>query len=241
MTLPPDIIERALRLIKPKPEQKAACAMITERVALLRRVHLELSAIPSPGELKEQFKDIAADLRRIKQLLEPSTHAPALLWKTAFGHADSADDETGLPKNLPAKAFLDELDWLIETAEFLHGAIGVRPGSHRWDNVKAVTAKLAAKLLMAFGAGPLTKTRGGAYYRLATLLYKGVTGTDVEVGAMEQYCRDVLDKADERGGGRIEPSLVVQAPFGGVERVDAHAAVDDHATGTAAADEGNAS
>jgi hypothetical protein len=210
MTLKRAIIDRALKLIAPKPEQKETCvAMIEEHVAVLGRAYLAQGAGPSPGKLKKQFKDIAADLRRIKQSLESSTYAPALLWKTACGDADSAD-ESGQAKNLPAKAFLGELDRLIAAAEFLHGAIVVRPGARRWDNVKAVTASLAAKLLTTFSARPLlTASRGGAFYRLATLLYEAVTG---EVVSLEQYCRDVLDKADEPGGGRIEPSIVVRIP-----------------------------
>jgi hypothetical protein len=72
-----------------------------------------------------------------------------------------------------------------------------------------VTARLAAKLLTTFSASPPTKTPGGPFYELASVLYEGVTGK--EGVHLEQYCRDVLDASD---GGRIEPSLVVRVPFG---------------------------
>jgi hypothetical protein len=208
MRAPDAALDRALWLIKPKPEQQTACvAMIKERVGVLRRAYLAQSAAPSPGDLKKQLKNIAADLNHTRQLLEPSTYAPALLWRTALGDADRAD-KSGHAKNLPAKAFLGDLDRLIAAAEFLHGALVVRPGARRWDNIKAVTARLAAKLLTTFSAEPIAASRGGAFYRLATVLHEAVTGENGV--SLEQYCRDVLDSSD---GGRIEPNLMVRVPL----------------------------
>jgi hypothetical protein len=184
---PPDI-DCALALIRPKPEQKAACAaMITERVALLRRVHLELSAIPSPGDLKKELEEIGKDLQTIRAAFRKYTKTCTAL----IFDKDAARRE----------AFLGQLDHLIVSAQWHHGVLAVPPGGPRWDNMQALVAKLAKELLTTFGAGPLTKTRGGAFYLLAGLLYRAITG---EVASLEQYCRDVLDNPV---GGRIEPSI----------------------------------
>jgi hypothetical protein len=193
---PRDIVGDALELIKPQREQKAACAAtITERVALLRRVHLDLGAIPSPGELKKELEEIGNDLQTIRAAFRKYTEA----CRNLIFYNDAVKRE----------AFLDQLDHLIVSAQWHHAALVVPPGSHRWDNVKALAGRFAKELLTTFSASPLTRARSGAFYRLATLLYEGITG---EVVSLEQYCRDVLDKADEPGGGRIEPSIVVRIP-----------------------------
>jgi hypothetical protein len=105
----PDIVGDALALIKPKPEQEAACATtIRGRIALLRKVSAILGASPSPRDLRNDLGEISDHLKRTKQLLERSKYAGGLLWKTRGG-ADSVD-EHGFPRNLPAKALLDEIN-----------------------------------------------------------------------------------------------------------------------------------
>jgi hypothetical protein len=191
MTPRPDIIERALSLIKPKPEQRAACATaIGQRDELLRRIHLVLGAIPSPGDLKKRLKKIGGDLRRTRRLL---------------------DEPSGCVAAVVGPDFLGEFDRLIDSAQFYHDAIAVRHGSRRWDNVKAIAARYANELLRSFGSAPPTKTPDGPFYNLASLLYEGATA---KVGVdLEQYCRDVLDNVNELGGSRIEPSIVVRVPL----------------------------
>jgi hypothetical protein len=190
MTLPPDIIDRALALIKPKPEHKAACVTaIRQRVEWLSRVHLDLGAIPSARDLKKRLKKIGDDLRRTKRLVEQSSCVAAVV----------------------GTAFLGDFDRLIDSAQFYHDAIVVRRGSPRWDNVKAIAARYANELLRSFGSALPTKTPDGPFYNLASLLCEGATA---KVGVdLEQYCRDVLDNVNELGGGRIEPSIVVRVPL----------------------------
>jgi hypothetical protein len=187
----------ALALIGPTPERKNACAaMITERVALLHKVHQYLEALPSPGNLKEELKGIGEGLERIKTALEQhSEFATALIfWKDSVRQ----------------KGFLAELDELIDSTKFHRDAIVVQHGRQPWDNLKALTAKFAFELLHTFGTKKPTKTAakdGGAFFGLANLLFKMVTGKKAD---LKQYCCDVLDHA---GDSRIEPGVVARVPF----------------------------
>ena len=154
---------------------------------MLRRVSDDLSKIPSPGELKEDLQDIKKQLERTRATFRRCSLANAMI---IF---KDGSKET---------AFLEELDQLIDAAKFHHDALVVRPGSRQWDMVKAMAAKYADELLRSFGDKPPTKTEGGAFYMLASLLYRGATGaTGVN---LQQYCRD-LD--------RVEPSIVVKVPY----------------------------
>jgi hypothetical protein len=189
-----DIVVRALVLISPNPAPQALCATtISVRVDLLRQTHQDLSAIPSPGDLKKGLETVGRDLERTRQSLQSVA--------SVVFEKDVARQQR----------FFDELDWLIDSALFHHAALGVPRGSRRWDNMKALAARFAAELLRTYSASPPTKTIDGVYFQLAALIYEGVTGA---VGIdLSQYCRDVIDSADEPGGGRLEPSIVVRAPF----------------------------
>ena len=102
---------------------------------------------------------------------------------------------------------------MIDSAEFYRNALVVRRGAHRWDNIKALSARLAAELLRTYSASRPTKTVDGAYFHIASLVYEGVTGkSGVD---LSQYCRDHLASAGKPGGGRIESSIVVRMPFVG--------------------------
>jgi hypothetical protein len=183
-------VDDALVLIKPRPEQEASCATtIRARVELLRKVHHDLEAIPSPGDLKKELKDIGRDLERTRA----ASRTYSAISKATIFEKDEAKQ----------KAFLGDLDWLIVSAQFYHDALVVRPGSRRWDNVKVIAAKYADELLRSFSASAPGKTVGGTFYALAALLYKEATGKKAN---LEQYCRE-LD--------RIEPNIVVKMPFAG--------------------------
>lgn len=191
-----DIVDRALTLIKPNAALADSCATtIRSRIDLLRQAHINLSTIPSPGKLKNDLKKIRDDLNRTRRNLQ-STIACAVVFEK--------DGER-------QKAFFDELDRLIDSAEFYRNALVIPPGSRRWDNLKALAARFAAELLKRYSVNAPTKTPNGVYFSLASMIYEGVTGKDnVD---LSQYCRDHLDSADQPGGGRIEPGIVVRMPF----------------------------
>jgi hypothetical protein len=188
----------ALLLINPRPEQKDACAAkITPRIELLRGVHRDLKALPSPGNQKIELEGIGRDLERIRIALGQ--------------YSESTTDLIFGKDAVKKKVFLAELDALIDSAKLYRDAVVVRHGRQPWDNIKAVTAKFAFELLTTFSAKKPTKTAikdGGAFLGLARLLYEGVTG--MKNADLGRYCRDVRDHA---GDVRIEPELVVQMTF----------------------------
>jgi hypothetical protein len=204
VTVPRDVVSDALALIKPRPEQEAACGDIIERrLRVLRKAHRSQAAIPSPGKLKKQLGDVGDAMKQTQRALRQlSDSSLALVFRTR--------GDTLL--------FLKRLDRAIHTTQLNHDTLAVPRGRrYHWDNVKALTARLAAELLRAFSAKHLTKTTPtketgpGEFYRLASLLYEGITGeADVD---LSQYCRDVLDKANEPAGGRIEPNVMVKIPL----------------------------
>lgn len=153
MTPHPDIVDRALRRIKPRPEQKDACiAVIKKRVELLRETHLSLKAIPSSGKLKEELADIGNALERMQDIL-----------------SRCSETSRDLVFRGDVPVFLNMLNRAIDSAQRDHDRLVVpRRGRFRWDNVKALTAGLAHELLITFSAKPPTRTEGGAFYRLAS-------------------------------------------------------------------------
>jgi hypothetical protein len=182
-------VKRALTLIGPASEQEAACAAaIDARIRLLHLVWEEISKIPTPGVLRIELEEIVRDLNRIRRNFTKhySKTAKAMIFEN-----DSARQQ----------AFSDEIDRCIKEAQFLITTdLIVRRGGHRWNNVKAIAAKYAKELLLSFSAKPPTKSRDGAFYELAALLYKAATGEGAD---LEQYCRQVEL-------GRIEPNVVVK-------------------------------
>jgi hypothetical protein len=182
-------VKRALTLIGPASEQKAACAAaIDARIRLLHLVWEEISKIPTPGMLRTELREIVRDLNRIKRAFSKkySKVAKAMIFEN-----DSARQQ----------AFFDDIDHCIEEAQFHHDNLVFRPGGHQWDNVKAIAAKYAKELLLSFSPKPPTQYSGGAFYELAALLYKAATG---ETADLEHYCREL---------GRIEPNIVVRMSF----------------------------
>jgi hypothetical protein len=194
----PRLLAKALALISPWPEQKDACAaMITKRVALLRDAYDHLETILPPGKLKKELGKIARDLKMTRRLLRQCSETGRAM---AFGE--------------DAPAILDMLDRAIDSAQFHHDALVVPPPSrYKWDDIKALTARLTIELLRTFGSTTPTKTTDGNCYALASLLYERISGAGD--ANLEQYCRDALDHANEPGGGRIEPSIVAKVPFAG--------------------------
>jgi hypothetical protein len=199
-----DVIERALELIKPKPEQRAACAGdVKDRVQMLMFLHRTCRNVPSPGTLRNEFNEIADFLKNFRRGFNKfsAISRAMIFWKD--------------PKR--EEAFFKELDQRINAAQLNHDWLIVPPGGHRWNDTAAMAAKYAEELLRQFSAKPPTKTKGGAFYQLASLLYEAATGK--KNVALEQYCRVQLDDPDRFGPGirlrippdRIGPSLIASA------------------------------
>ena len=143
-----DVVVYATELIEPPHEQEARCHdIIEQRLEMLRDVHRRQAAISSPGELKKQLQNIDRDLRRMRRSLER--------WPSA---TDVVFDQDAIKK----QPFFDQIDLLINSTKFYGQAIASAPGGHRWNNMKALSARLAYELLITFGIKP-TKTAEGTF------------------------------------------------------------------------------
>jgi hypothetical protein len=177
----------ALALIHPQPKQRRACAAaVALRIKILRAAAQDVGAIPSPGDLKKEFKKIAVDLERAKATLTRCSVVAraATFWK-------DSDQQ---------KAFLAALDTAIDAAQFHHDALVIPPGGPQFDNVKAAAVSCAAELLRLYSAESLLPT-SRICRELAELLYKEATG---KAASLEQYCRQL---------GRIEPRPLFSMRF----------------------------
>jgi hypothetical protein len=192
--LPPieDVVDRALALIRPRSKQRAACvADIRTSVEMLRPI--VAMTPPSPGVLKAELRDIHTQLLKTRKVLQPSW-ARALIFSANPSQIPPADPETGAPATRPL--FLDQLDQLIDAAEFSRDALRVPRGSKPWDVGKAEATRQARTLLATHGPA---KPQRGVPDKLASLLYEAATG---ETGVnLRQY---------RRAGDRTEPGIVMR-------------------------------
>jgi hypothetical protein len=181
------IVDRALDLINPKPEQETACAAATEARLQLLRDCIELHRnLPSPGDLKKELSGIRRDLTKAKKAI--SSYSPAA--RAMIFKKDAVAEQQ----------FFDSLDRLAADTQFFRASLVVRPGGHRWDNRKVMAARYGADLLRSYSTEPFTKT-GKACRELAELLWEGASG---KVEDLAQYCREP---------DRIDPPLVVKVPW----------------------------
>jgi hypothetical protein len=190
--VPQHVVERALALIEPKPDQREACAEeVCTHVALLHMVVTDLANAPQPPAMKAVVHDkIEPVLRKLQAALaKHPTHS----------HAFAVD-----------LLFLAQLDRLIDAAKFVPQAlVAPKPSRYKWDDAKGVAAKYADTLLRRFSAQRPTKYPGGAFYALASVLYEGATGErDVD---LEKYCRQL----GRIRGGHVLRGLTFKAPTGG--------------------------
>jgi hypothetical protein len=186
-----DIVHRALRLIKPKPEQRTLCAAaIKKRIERLQRHRALIIEPPSPGDAKKQFAEIGRDLQRAREVFANKSYSElckSMLW----GDLDLEKQKT----------FLVQLDQLVHAARRHHDTLVIPHGRRPRDGVKAAAVGHADELLRLFSDKCPTKTVGGPFYRLASLLYMGATGE--EDVSLARYCRRRLDSAN-----RVDPNII---------------------------------
>jgi hypothetical protein len=182
-------LSSALRLIKPKPEQRALCAAaIKKRIERLQRHRALIIEPPSPGDAKKQFAEIGRDLQRAREIFANKRYSE-LCKSMVCG---------GLEK---LKSFHDLLDQLIQAARHHHDTLIIPHGRPPRDGVKAAAVGHADELLRLFSDKCPTKTVGGPFYRLASLLYISATGED-DV-SLARYCRRHLDSPN-----RVDPNII---------------------------------
>jgi hypothetical protein len=185
-----DIVHRALRLIKPKPEQRALCAAaIKQRIERLQRHRAVIIEPPSPGDAKKQFAEIGRDLQRAREIFANKNYSElckSMLW------GDHLKKQ---------KTFLVLLDQLIHAARHFHDTLVIPPGRPPRDGVKAAAVGHADELLRLFSNKCPTKTLRGPFYRLASLLYMGATGE--EDVSLARHCRGHLDNPN-----RVDPNII---------------------------------
>src|SRR3954471_8606274 len=114
------IVERALAWIKPQPEKRAPCSdTMQARVKMLRELSYAFNKLPSPGELKEDLQCIQKQLKNTSETIRQYPAASGLIFSATPSQITPADPETGFSATRPP--FLDQLDELIDAAEFSRG------------------------------------------------------------------------------------------------------------------------
>jgi hypothetical protein len=147
---------------------------VAHRFMLLEDLHKQLETGASPGTVRKTLIKAIRDLRRLRAAFNqyPTVVKDMLFWK------DAQEQET----------FLKRLDDGIKAAQLHHDVLVVPHGSKQRDGVALAAAGHAGELLQTFSAEAPTLTRGGPFFRLASLLYEAGTGkTDAN---LEKYCRE---------------------------------------------------
>jgi hypothetical protein len=156
-----DIVKEALKEINPAANKRVACEKeIRNYLSILDEVHADLGKLPTPAQLREQLKQDASALRKVKIIAGMSP-------KDRFPNLFRGLGTFILP--VDRERFLDDLRRLIKTADWQAEHIVVRKGSKPVDPVKRVAECVAApSLIKKFATGRPSKAR------VAAVLQKGV-------------------------------------------------------------------
>jgi hypothetical protein len=157
-------IDRALNVIKPPPDRWDACRQEIETfIAMLRDLDAVIKGLWSPAKVKQGFGRVA---KAVEKAVYEARKMPAFQLRYLEDYVPRWKEDAKYVKSL------------AESTK-------VPPGSRVWDDVKASCATLAEIYLLEYGHKP-TRTEGGAFYTLASILYEAVTGKEED---LSQYCR----------------------------------------------------
>lgn len=168
-----EIVSRAMDLIKPvtmpEPDFRRVIATFMDWI----RTNQTANSIPNMGRVKSQIEHVAHALRKtIKAIAE--LPRPARVQQSI----QYWDDFCGL------------LQGVLQTVELHHKLFEVNKGGRQPDLAKVNAAEGAAYLIINIQHGTPSKTIGGAFYELASVLYEG--GTGISGADLQRFCRNAV-------------------------------------------------
>jgi hypothetical protein len=163
-----DIVERALQLIKPEPEQTEKARKRVARA--IARIRLCGERPPRPAWTRQEYREFASALRTAIAALEHP------LARDLF-----------IVSDLTADRLREELAAVAAQAE---SEGSVRRGPKGKYN-KYWAAFEAHELLLEHGVEP-TLDKDGAFFQLAAKLYEGATDTATEPEGLSRACKRVV-------------------------------------------------
>jgi hypothetical protein len=182
--------EEALQLITPPDDQRTRCRQsIKDRIAIIRAMHFKKDR--STAEIRDDINKLSAALRR----------TVAALRKLFINGSELHLPMRRFNSDEIVRSMVNGTEYQSEWREFYNVLVAkidllenryndVRKAGPVSDPAKLLAALHSSHLLREFGRRP-TKTVGGAFYELASLLYEGATG--VQNANLERYCRKILE------------------------------------------------
>jgi len=197
----PDIIDRLIAQSQPRPESETACReSLKKYIAVINNVK-EIFDVYSPRKVKAKLVQFHSALRKVVILgagLGPAAHG--LIFPVVFEDDDDDDDD-----DLDHEKFDRYLNYIIRAIEIRIPEIRDRKGAHRSSELddrilairdrrgarpkrisQLVAAAYARSLIAKFSPDPPTLTKGGRFFRVASLLFEAATG---ERADLTRYCR----------------------------------------------------
>jgi hypothetical protein len=190
-----EIVNRALQLLNPTDEEKTECReRVKECMLFVRAIAAGISRNPSSAQIRDDFENLAAALRRAKKALDKLCETDCLLYLPM---------NDGDPWRSPLKAewgqFYNALTAKLALLETRKNY--VPKGSPLPDPAKRSAAWYSVYLIAVCGRKRPTKTLDGPFYELASLLYEGATYT--AHANLERHCRRIF-------GGKGAPRFIYE-------------------------------
>jgi hypothetical protein len=168
----PDLIEKLLELIRPRPDSEAACReKVRKHIATIKSMREVVDADPSTA--------IKGELEKLRYALKKLSGVASQLSPVA---------RRLMFNDLEYEFFSGELDRLIEKTDsticplIQANAKGARPKTLS----KMAAASFACSLMENYSSFPPTLTKGGRYFRVASLMYEAATGE--QNADLTRYC-----------------------------------------------------
>ena len=188
-----EIVGRAVELVAPTSSNDLTCRIeVAKWIRTLRAFHGSFphgKAWTSLGRRRQELTATSAALNRVMKVLNNLSRE--LAFALFDVNAKSANNDfLNFLTSMARKAALG-----LRAVEALR-AMGKEKGAPPRDYTKLNAARAAYDLLKQFSSRKPTKTAGGDFYELATILYEGGTGT--ADASLELDCRRILETADPR-------------------------------------------
>jgi hypothetical protein len=166
-------IARVVRAIDPDPSKEEACRTEIKNII---NVFPYLEKTPSPYVMKKKLAQLAHLLKKAKPIMQDKTVHKII--------------RKGVPVFIaaPSAGFLDDLECIIKTAEFIGTRMVVQKNRAPPDERKVVAAFWACSLLAQYSVQKAPPPK--LVHALASVLYEGITG---HRGAnLAHFCRKLV-------------------------------------------------
>jgi hypothetical protein len=175
-----ELLDHALQLIKPPTEKIGACRLTIDTALKLVEMVRPADEASAPGALKKELEPFVGSLKKTKIAIS-KFHATTrhLVFR-------------GVPEiiaQIDQIRFIDDLDRLIATCEFMIDHIKVRRGSKPWSAVKDTCCLQASILLKEFSNLRPTQCKDGPFLQLAAILFQ-ISGGE-EGADLSDYCENL--------------------------------------------------